>query len=231
LAALPVAESALHEVYVQRGAKIETRGAWQVPVQYGSVDVEVNAARSAVAVSERCGGGVIEVVGAALADLATRLGVGEVPAGAASIVTLSGVGEARWCRLARDQARILVGPGEVDMALADLAQSEICLHLTDVSSGLTTLVLIGPRSPDLLARLVRVDVDPRALADRYLALTGAVGIPLQLLRWDRPPLLAYELTVGRDVAVYFWEALLHAGEDLGLKPIGEEAGKVLGAGP
>jgi 4-methylaminobutanoate oxidase (formaldehyde-forming) len=138
------------------------------------------------------------------------------------------MGEARWCRLTRDQARVLVGPGRAGAALVALARSDACLHTTDVSSGLTTLMLIGPRSPDVLARLVRVDVDPRAFADRQVMLTGAEGVPLQILRWDRGPLLSYELTAGRDVAVYFCEALQHAGEDLGLKLIGEEAGKVFG---
>jgi glycine cleavage system aminomethyltransferase T len=75
----------------------------------------------------------------------------------------------------------------------------------------------------LLARLVRLDLDPRSFADHSVALTGAAGIPLQLLRWDRGPLLTYELTVGRDVAEYWWETLMHAGSGLGLQPIGVEA--------
>jgi glycine cleavage system aminomethyltransferase T len=85
------------------------------------------------------------------------------------------------------------------------------------------MALVGPRSPDLLARLVRIDVDPDRFADRTLAMTGVVGIPSQILRWDMGSVLSYELTIGRDVAVYFWEALTHAGEDLGLIPIGGEA--------
>ena len=112
----------------------------------------------------------------------------------------------------------------VIVALASLSPAVgACVHVTDLSSALTSLVILGPRSPDLLARLVRLDTDPRAFADRTLASTGAVGVPLQLLRWDRASLLAYELWVGRDVAEYFWEAVTHAGEDLGLKPIGAEA--------
>jgi glycine cleavage system aminomethyltransferase T len=98
-----------------------------------------------------------------------------------------------------------------------------CLHLKEISSGLTTLAVIGPRSPDLLARLLRLDTDPRVFSDHSVALTGAIGVPLQILRWDRGPLLAYELTVGRDVAEYFWEAFTHAGQNLDLKLIGTEA--------
>jgi glycine cleavage system aminomethyltransferase T len=82
---------------------------------------------------------------------------------------------------------------------------------------------MGPKSADLLARLVRVDLDPRVFGDRRLALTGAAGVPLQVLRWDRGGVLAWELLVGRDVAEYFAETLERAGEGLGLRWIGEEA--------
>jgi glycine cleavage system aminomethyltransferase T len=98
-----------------------------------------------------------------------------------------------------------------------------CVHVTDISSGLTTLALIGPKAPDVLARLVRIDVAPPAFADRSLALAASVGIPLQVVRWDLGGQLSYELTVGRDLAAYFWGALFHAGEDLGLRPIGADA--------
>jgi glycine cleavage system aminomethyltransferase T len=219
----PTAQSALHQVYVTQEAEINLRDGWTVPTQFGSVDAEVAAARTAVAVGELFGVGVIDLVGEELAECASRLGVGDVPIGVASPVTLSEAGEGRWLRLTRAHARLLIGSGRVSAARAALDTGGGCLHVTDVSSGLTTLAVTGARCPDLLARLVRVDVDPRVFADRRLALTGAVGVLLQILRWDRGPLLAYELTVGRDVAEYFWDALMHAGEDLGLTLIGDEA--------
>ena len=240
---LPVALSALRESFVARAARMEVREAWQVAAHFGSVDAEVEAARTAVAVGEAAGSGVWEVEGAELADLATRLGVGEVPIGAGARVTLPSGGEARWCRLTRSRPQVLMEPerargdarqavrAALASALSSLPGAERsplpangrCLRITDVSSGLTTLVILGPRSPDLLARLLRVDVDPRVFADRTLALTGAVGVPLQLLRWDHGSLLAYELMVGRDVAEYFWGTLVHAGIGLEWQPFGVEA--------
>jgi sarcosine dehydrogenase len=215
---------------------MQSRGAWQVPADFGSTDAEIEAARTAVAIGERCGAAVLEIEGTELDDLAARLGAEGVLVGAAALVKLPGGREAKWCRLTPSRARLLLGPddaesgpgsavrGETLVTLASLSQQcGACMHVTDLSSALTPLVILGPRSPDLLARLVRLDTDPRAFADRTLASTGAVGVPLQLLRWDRGSLLAYELLVGRDVAEYLWEAATHAGEDLGLKPIGAEA--------
>jgi glycine cleavage system aminomethyltransferase T len=229
-----IARSALHETHLALGARMVVREGWEVPDGYGSVEAELEAARAQrapwVALGEWVGMGVLEVVGTGLPELAERLGVGDVLPGMAAPVTPPGGSEARWCRCAVDEARVLVGRGEVAVARAGLmetgprAAEASCLHVTDLSSGLTTLAVVGPRSPDLLARLLRVDLDPRVFGDRRLALTGAAGVPLQVLRWDRSggahsgP--AYELAVGRDVAEYFWELFARAGEDLGLKFIG-----------
>lgn len=268
---MPIAETPLHEIYRRRAAKLEQRAGCLAPAAFGSVETEMAAARTGLAIGERTDAGTLELEGADLQDLADRLNVGTVAVGTAVLFPIASVAEVRWCRLTRHRARVLVttaadvgrpalpeaepsgykkatpaddaaghtfasplqrGLFPVDTAfrpwLAPLAEALAanagpCLHLADVTSSLTTLQLLGPRSPELLARVARLDLDPRDFRDRTLALTGAVGIPLQLLRWDWGPILGYELTVGRDVAAYFWDALAHSGDDLGLTPIGAEA--------
>jgi glycine cleavage system aminomethyltransferase T len=228
----PTAQSALHDRFAACAAEMVLHDGWSVPTHFGSVEAEVEAARTGVAVGELFGASILDLVGEELAGCASRLGVGDVPIGAAAEVTLAEASEGRWLRLTRTQARLLIGSGHVSATRAALETGGGCLHVTNVSSALTTLAVIGPRGPDLLARLVCLDLDPRTFADHSIALTGAVGIPLALLRWDRAPLLTYELTVGRDVAEYFWEALIHAGDGLGLQPIGSEAlARLDGAGP
>jgi glycine cleavage system aminomethyltransferase T len=147
---------------------------------------------------------------------------------------LPDTGGVRWLRLTPTHAGILcadlqtAGHPSIPNELLERLNARTperpnaCLHATDLSSALTTLAVIGPRSSDLLARLARLDLDPRAFADHSVAQTGAAGIPLQILRWDRGPLLTYELTVGRDVAEYWGETLMHAGSGLGLQPVGVE---------
>src|SRR5207247_1955558 len=152
---------------------------------------------------------VLELEGEELQDLADRLGVASANAGMAVPLSMPGILEARWCRLTRSRARLLVDGESRREIRSGLEVTGSCVHLSDFSSALTTLALLGPRGPDLLAHLVRIDVDPRVFADRTVALTGAAGIPLQILRWDCGPVLAYELTVGRDVAACFWESLAH----------------------
>jgi glycine cleavage system aminomethyltransferase T len=219
----PIAQSALHPIYEAQQALTGRSDGWHIPLHFGSAEAEIEAARTAAAATELIGGSVLDLVGEALSEAAAHLGVAQVPVGAAAPAILPGGEEARWLRLTRRHARLLVARGAAATVREALRAGESCLHLREVSSGLTTLAVLGLRSPDLLARLFRPDLDPRVFADRSVAMTGAVGVPVQVLRWDRGPLLAYELTVTRDVAEYFWEALAHAGQDLGLKAIGAEA--------
>lgn len=215
----PQAQSALHNAYLRINAPLEVRSDWRVPAHLGSLDSEQTAAREAAAIAEICGGSVVEVVGDALPQLAEKLGAGKTKAGQAMGITIAGVGDARWLRLTRHQARVLAGNGQAEAVLGAVPR-EGSLHAIDVSSGLATFALVGPRSLDVLARLVKLDLDPRGFGDKQLALTGAVGIPLQIVRWDRGATPIYELTVGRDLAEYFWDSVLHAGEDLGLRGAG-----------
>jgi glycine cleavage system aminomethyltransferase T len=218
-----IAQSALAEVYANHGAEMAAHDGCRAPSRFASVEAEVTAARTALAVGEELGVSVLDVVGSGVPELAGRLGAAGGPVGAAASIDLGAARAARWLRLTREHARVLVPRASAAAALDELEAGGGCLHTTDVSSGLTTLAVTGPRSPDLLARLVRLDLDPRVFADHAVALTGAAGIPLQVLRWDRGPLLAYELMVGRDVAEYFWETVSHAGDGLGLRLIGYEA--------
>jgi sarcosine oxidase gamma subunit len=218
-----IAQSALAEVYANHGAEMAAHDGCSAPSRFTSEGAEVAAAQTALAVGELFGVSVLDVVGSGVPELAGRLGVAGRPVGDAAAIGLGAAKAARWLRLTREHARVLAPRASVAAALAELEAGGGCLHATDVSSGLTNLAVVGPRSHDLLVRLVRLDLDPRVFADHRVALTGAAGIPLQVLRWDRGPLLAYELLVGRDVAEYFWQTMAHAGDGLGLRLIGYEA--------
>ncbi len=219
----PIASSPLNEIYRHRGALMERRNGWQVPIRFSIAEAEREAVRTSVAMGEFVGAGALDLVGSELGEFAGLMGVVETPVGEAVAFESVPGSPARWLQLTRSHARIVLRPGAAGPVRVALEAADGCLHITDVSSGLTTLALVGPRGPDLLARLVRLDTDPRAFADHRVAQTGMIGVPLLILRWDRGPLLSFELTVGRDVAEYVVEAVEHAGHDLGLAWMGAEA--------
>jgi glycine cleavage system aminomethyltransferase T len=247
----PIARSALLETHSRLGARLVNRRGWWVPEEYGDAADELATAREGVAVGEQCGTAHLDVVGEALSEvIAARWGVGELRPGTAAPLPAeepARAGDARrLCRLTRTSARLVSSPppggdpdplsgdpDRVDAAAATPAWMETPVDLpglqrVDVSPGLTTLLVAGPRSPDLLARLVRLELDPGRFPDRRVVQTSAAGVPLFLLRWDRGPVLAYDLAVGRDVAEYFWEQLIHAGNRPRVALIGAAAMEQLG---
>lgn len=92
--------------------------------------------------------------------------------------------------------------------------------VTDVTSGVALLSVQGPRSRELLARVSPDDVSDAAwpyLTARRLEVGRARVLGLRVTYVGE---LGYELHVPADLAAGVWDALVAAGDDLGLRPVG-----------
>jgi glycine cleavage system T protein len=95
--------------------------------------------------------------------------------------------------------------------------------LTDVTSSEAVLGVMGPRSRALLARLTDADLSNEGfpfLASRHLWLASA---PVRAARVTYVGELGWELYVSTELAAGVYDALLAAGEDLGLSHAGYHA--------
>jgi 4-methylaminobutanoate oxidase (formaldehyde-forming) len=95
--------------------------------------------------------------------------------------------------------------------------------LTDVTSGTAVLGVMGPRSRELLARLTDADLSNAAfpyLASREIWLASAL---VRATRVTYVGELGWELYVPTEFAASVYEALVMAGEDLGLRHAGYHA--------
>lgn len=110
------------------------------------------------------------------------------------------------------------------------AWTDLKVYLTDVSERWTTLVLAGPNSRRVLARLCE-DIDFSRAEFPYLAVrTGTVaGVAARLLRVGFCGELGFELNVPAAQARTVWEALLAAGAEFNITAYGAEALRVLRA--
>jgi sarcosine oxidase, subunit alpha len=103
------------------------------------------------------------------------------------------------------------------------------VHVTQVTTGYASINIAGPASRELLRRLVTdVDLSPDAfpymrvrkgtiarVADCYMWRIGFTGE------------LSYEIHVPASFGLHVWESLLRAGADLGIKPFGVEAQRIM----
>ncbi len=102
------------------------------------------------------------------------------------------------------------------------------VHVTPVTTALTSINIAGPKSRELLGRLTDVDLDPEAF--KYMQLrTGTIAGVDDCIMWriGFTGEMSYEIHVPSSYGRHVWETLLETGADLGIKPFGLEAQRIM----
>jgi glycine cleavage system aminomethyltransferase T len=227
----PVRLTALYHEHVAAGAALVERDGWLVPRSYGNPTVEQRAVRGAVGLLDISGSGKVDLksddLDAALG--AAFNGLGRVEVGRA--VPAGEGGTTRVCRLTEGQALLVTAPDALQNtldALGKVAFAQTCTHVTDLTSALCGLRLVGPRAPAVLERLSWLDLASDRFADGALAQGSVARIHALIVRRDTAggrmqyAPTGYDLYVDRDLGAYLWDVLLEQGAPLGLKPVGYE---------
>lgn len=228
----PVRTTAMHQAHLALGARFREVGGWQVADAYTSADDEATRARAAVGLADVSAGGKLGVRGEAVDALIVKVSGGGAPEpGSAARVRLDGA-ESLLCRLAADELLVLTSPDDaagVGGLLAQAAETVGCAHLTDLTSALAALDLIGPNAPGLLARVSPLDLTPAA-APPLAVVQGELGrVRAIIVRLDLARVPAFRVMVAREYGEFVWNGLCDAGHDLGLTPVGAAARAMLGA--
>ena len=103
------------------------------------------------------------------------------------------------------------------------------VHITPVTSGYTSINVAGPESRTLMLRLVEdADLDPEAFRYMQVRTATVAGVPdCFMWRIGFTGELSFELHVPAGYGLAVWEALLEAGEDLGIGPFGVECQRIM----
>lgn len=144
---------------------------------------------------------------------------GAAPALAARLLAQCGLTLAtagHWTA-AQDLVSVWLAPDhwQIESAAAsDLAARLIAVAgahggVIDVTDARAVLRLTGPASRDVLARLLPLDLHPRAFAPHDAATTVAAHITVQLRQIDAAP--TYDLACLRSYADSLWHAVTQAG--------------------
>ena len=100
---------------------------------------------------------------------------------------------------------------------------------TDVSSVYANLLLAGPHSQNLLAKLTSLRLSGDALPNGECAEANIAHAHAIVLREDLPQTRAYHVLISREYAESVWESMLHAGHEYHLHPFGLKALELLRA--
>ena len=137
-------------------------------------------------------------------------------------------------RLAPQVFRWVCGSEESARALTEVAdRSNMRARIEDFRGALPNLSLQGPKSREVLRKIVFTSDRVPALDElKWFGMTvgrlrSREGAPFMLTRTGYTGELGYELFFDRSSALEAWDALMKAGEPLGITPMGIEALEML----
>jgi sarcosine oxidase subunit alpha len=241
---IPVRRTPLHAWHLAHGALMTSAGHWMRPRAYlrpgesfdGAWQRETRAVRGAVGICDVSTLGKIDVQGPDALELLERVycnGLRSLQVGRARYGlmlredgmvlddgTTSRIGEQHYfiTTTTANAARVL----QHLEYYAQMVWPELRVHVASVSDQWGQIAAAGPRSRDLLARVVsRGQVDEAALP--FLGVVdAAIGpVPVRIFRISYSGELAYEIAVPSRNTETVWSALLGAG--LEVTPYGLEA--------
>jgi sarcosine oxidase subunit alpha len=231
--------TALHERHLSRGATMEWTGVWKRPERYGDVLEEYRAVRERVSVMDVSTLGKYRVAGPDALEFLERL----YPCHVATIKP----NRSRYALVLNEAGYVFddgligcLGPegyyltftsggaDVIDSWLRDWAETwKLRVWIANQTTTLSSINVAGPRARDLLQRLTSDRVDGAALPYSGIRQIAVAGVPCLTLRVGFVGELSYELHHPRLESERLWDALLEAGADLGIRPHGLEALRLL----
>jgi sarcosine oxidase subunit alpha len=237
---VPLKLTALHHKHLALGATMVDDGGWQRPERYGPAEEALKAMREGVGLCDISPVGKLDLKGKQIALVFKSLfSLRDLPQiGQVKRMTLNNSNGARGtevscCRLINDHVLLLTEPGalaEVEQALTHQVQTtDDCAHLTNLTSALAAVQLVGRNSRELLQKLTAFDLSPRRFVDLTCAQGGVAKVHALVVRADLGPQLAYEVYCGREFGEYLWDTLRDAGQEFGAVPFGVATQRLLRA--
>jgi sarcosine oxidase subunit alpha len=239
----PVRYSPMQPWHEAHGARPLVAGAWIRPDHYGDPEGEARRVRSSVGLIDVTPIGKLDLRGPDVPKLLnllyvnkwSALGVGRVRYGAMcaedGVVLDDGVtgrlGDEHYLMSTTSSGAETVAQWAENWLQTSYPDWQV--HLTPVTTSYASMNVAGPRSRDLLRRVVPgVDLDPGAFGYMQVRVGRVAGVDECVLwRIGFTGELSYELHVPASYGLFVWEALLAAGADLGAGPFGVEAQRIL----
>ena len=236
----PVQVSPLHEWHLDNGARMMVAGLWLRPEQYGDPAEEVRAVRERAGLIDVSPLGKLQLSGPGVPGLLDRLYVNQwrdlrrgrvrygIMCNDEGVVIDDGV----CARLSDEEwymSTTSAGAGNVLEWIEWWRQSGWGdgVQVADLTETNAAFNLAGPRSRELLSRLTDRDLGNGRFPYMRARRAEVAGVPCLLLRIGFTGELSYEIHCPAGFARYLWERLLEAGKELGIRPFGVEAQRVL----
>jgi sarcosine oxidase, subunit alpha len=239
----PVRYSPMQPWHEAHGARPLVAGQWIRPDHYGDPEAEVRTVRERIGLVDVTPLGKLDLRGPDVPNLLnllyvnkwSKLDVGAVRYGVMcaedGVVLDDGVtgrlAEDRWLMTTTSSGAAMVWEWVESWLQTERPGWQV--HVTPVTTAYASMNLAGPRSRELLDRVVSgVDLSPEAFPYMRVRLGAVAGVEdCFMWRIGFTGELSYELHVPAAYGLYVWETLMEVGADLGIGPFGVEAQRIM----
>jgi sarcosine oxidase, subunit alpha len=231
-------ETSLHGRHVRMGATMESVGAWLRPRHYGSALAEYWAVRREASIMDVGTLGKFLIAGADATAFLERLypsHIADLQPGRVRYALMLGehgfviddgivcASEGKWYVTVTS-----AGAGSAEAHIKDWADTlGLRVHVVDLTAAYGAINVAGPRARQLLQRLSSDAFDNASFP--YLSHRDVVvgGVSCRAIRLGFVGELSYELHHPSNQSEALWDALLSEGTDLGVRPHGLDALRLL----
>ena len=218
----------LYETHKALGGRIVDFAGWEMPVQYTGVIDEHLAVRSAVGIFDVSHMGEIEVSGAGALGAVKRLAtnnIERVADGQCQYTILcyedgGTVDDTIVYRYNAERFIFCVNASNADKAFEWISKqvSAPDVLVEDVSNDYAQLAIQGPAAAEVLAPLI--DIAPSEIATFRFVMAEVAGFEAMVSRTGYTGEDGFEIYLAPEDAPAVWAALMDAGRNFGIKPIG-----------
>jgi glycine cleavage system aminomethyltransferase T len=206
-----IRQSPLAAVHRRLAAEMDDVHGWQLALRYTEPQTEAAAVRERAGLMDLSWVAKIDLKGFAL----------NAPPLVPSTAACYHLGTTHYLAVCEPEERPSLESAIRQMETAptalDLPQP---VYATDVTSAFADLLLAGPLSRKILAKLTSLNISDSALPDRQCAQASVAHVRAIVLRRDLGKLPAFHLLPGRDYSESVWDAVMHAGAEFDLRPFG-----------
>lgn len=239
----PVRVSSIQSWHEANGAVPIVAGAWIRPEHYGDPAAEVRNTRHNVSITDVTPLGKLDLQGPDVPKLLSqlytnkwmKLAIGSVRYGLMcaedGVVLDDGVtgrlGEEHYLMTTTSSGTATVWEWVENWLQTEHPEWQV--HVTPVTTGYTSINVAGPKSRELVGRLVEdVDLAPEAFNYMQVRVGTVAGVPNCIMwRIGFTGELSYELHVPSGHGLHVWRSLLDEGSDLGIGVFGLEAQRIM----
>jgi sarcosine oxidase, subunit alpha len=235
----PAKRSSIHGRHRDLGASVRWAGDWRRAYDYGDPEGEALAVNRAAGLIDVSTLGKLLVRGPDAGDFLDRLypnrfsnlKPGRIRYGVISSDAGRIVDDGTICRIDEETFYVTTtssGAGAVEewfsWWLADWGQR---VQLTDLTQGLAAVNLAGPRAREIMAKVTDLDCSNEAFPYLDGQQARIAGVQCLILRIGFVGEVGYEIHFPAAYGEHLWDALMTAGEPLGLRPFGLEPQRIL----